>query len=496
MLFNTNKVRMDNAIVMKEKNIMIDQIKKYSPIFRRFFELDLSLKEYSEQIYQFNHSDIYIKRQEIVKSEILKKIQRLFGNDCQDKLNLEFDTQLACNIVDHHQFLNHPLLIADNIIANIGKFFQKNKAKAIVVISSGDVPPNNYFSKNGFQFHNKKVPLFSNSEKEASSCFLSKRDFDFVSRLKDVKWWQKFSQEEQNFLEQEYKKIKEMDFSGCENYNDQISVIVKNTWPYLFEEKIRETLPELLYITQEELTTGCLLKIINQDNFITATLFDKDFREKIVEYFRGIVVTWDEKENKGTHFFWRKHPSENKSLRMYLVGDKLVPADPNFKHLEVKLEKEEIIDLLQRGEIYPSLFIIFGVLNFYFGIKPLVGQGSLVYLNLIRDGWLKILANSKYAQEVQNMASYEIDCLIAGVSLFFGKEGQSLETLYAFDIIYNGGVTADYLNKIFNMKFRDLLSISVPGIYDYISQKYVPENEKIKPTVTSNMLAGGIINWL
>lgn len=487
---------MENVTVMKERNIMIDQIKKYSPIFRKFFELDLSLKEYSEQIYKFNNNDTYIKRQEVVKSVILKKFQRLFGVDCQEKLNLEFDTQLACNIVDHHQFLNHPLLIADNVIANIGKFFQKEKAKAIIVISSGDVPPNNYFSKNGFQFHNKKVPIFSNSEKESSSCFLPKRDFDFITRLKDVKWWQQFSKDEQNFLEQEYQKIKELNFSGCENYNDQISVIIKNTWPRLFEEKIRKTLPELLYVTQEELTTNCLLKIIDQDNFITAALFDKDFREKIINHFRGIVVTWDEKDNKGTHFFWRKHPTENKSLRMYLVGDMLVPADPNFKHLEVKLEKEEIIDLLQRGEIYPSLFIIFGVLNFYFGIKPLVGQGSLVYLNLIREGWLKMLVNSSYAQEVQNINSYKIDNLVAGVALFFEREEERLKTLYAFDIIYNGGVTSEYLDKIFNTKFSDLLSISVPGIYDYISQKYIPEDEKVKPVITSDILAGEIINWL
>lgn len=487
---------MDNSAVTKEKNIMIDQIKKYSPIFREFFELDLSLKEYSEQIYKFNYNNVYIKRQQIVKTAILNKFQQLFGSDCQEKLNLEFDEQLACNIVDHHQFLNHPLLIADNVIANIGKFFKKDKSKAIIVISSGDVPPNNYFSKNGFQLHNKKVPIFSNSEKESSSCFLPKRDFNFITRLKEVKWWQQFSKDEQNFLEQEYQKIKEMDFSGCKNYNDQISIIVKNTWPHLFEEKIRKTLPELLYITQEELTTVCLLKIIDQDNFITATLFDKDFREKVIEYFRGIVVTWDEKDNKGTHFFWRKHPTENKSLRMYIIGDMLMPADPNFKHLGVKLERREIADLLQRGEIYPSLFIIFGVLNFYFGVKPLVGQGSLVYLNLIREGWIKVLSNSAYHQEVKNIESYKIDNLIAGVSLFFEREDEKLKTLYAFDIIYKGGITADYLNKILNTKFSDLLSISVPGIYDYISQKYIPENEKIKPVVTSDILAGEIINCL
>lgn len=484
------------AEITKEKNLLIAQIKKYSPIFRRFFELDLSLREYSRGIYDFPRNPVYMERQAIVKEEILKKFKKLFGADSQKKLKIEFADQLACNIVDHHQVLNHPLLISDNVIANVPKFFQKEKQPAIIVISSGDVPPNNYFSKNGFQFHDKKVPFFSNSERETSSCFLPKRDFNFIERLKKLKWWSRFNQAEQVFLEREYEKIKNMDFSGCANYNDQISVIVKNTFPFLFEEKIRPALPELLYITQEELTKNCLLKIIKEDNFISESLFNPTFREKVISHFRGIVVSWDEQAGKGTHFFWRKHPSENKSLRLYLEGDKLVPHDKEFKPLAVKLDKNEIIGLLERGEIYPSLFTIFGVLNFYFGIKPLVGQGSIVYLNLIRDGWLKILADSQYAAEVKNISSFEIDYLIAGLAIFFERADNQIKTLYAYDIIYNGGATKGYLDKIFSMKFSDLLSISVPGIYDYISQKYVPQNEKIKPKITSDTLAGEIIDWL
>lgn len=113
--------------IEKEKNLMIAQIKKYSPIFKRFFELDLSLKEYSKGIYNFIHHPVYIKRQAIVKAEILKKFEKIFGPDCQERLNIKLDEQLACNIVDHHQILNHPLLISDNVIANIPKFFKAEK---------------------------------------------------------------------------------------------------------------------------------------------------------------------------------------------------------------------------------------------------------------------------------------------------------------------------------------------------------------------------------
>jgi hypothetical protein len=265
-------------------------------------------------------------------------------------------------------------------------------------------------------------------------------------------------------------------------------VIVKNLWPDLFEINIRQNLPELLYITQEELTTKCLLRFIDEDNIITRALFDHDFRTKILNSFRGTVVTWDERAGKGTHFFWRKHPIENKLLRMYASGDELVPADDEFKHLRVKLDKLEIRQLLETGEICPSLFVIFGLLNFYFGVRPLLGQGSIMHLNLLRDIWLRMLVASDFDAEIQNIQSIGMDRMIAGVTLFFKRTGEDFKAQYAFDIIYDGGIKVEELKKIFNLKFCDLLAVSVPGIYDYVAQKYIPEKEKIKPTITADML--------
>ena len=479
--------------ILKEKDLMVSQIKKYSPIFKPFFESELTLEEYSRTVYDFKKNQVYIDRQKLVKEEILNKFRKLFGPDAESRLKINFPPQLAINIVDHHQVLNHPLLIGDNVIANIDKFFQEEKQDAIVVISSGDVPPNNYFSKNGFQLHDKKVPIFSNSERELSSYYIAKRDFNFVEKLKQSKRWNEFDQVEQDFLTKEFEIIKSLDFSSCQDYKDQVAIIIQNSWPRMFEENFRQTLPDLLYITQEELTTSCLLKILKQDNFVSQALFNKTFREKIIEAFRGIVVTWNEKEEKGTHFFWRKHPTEDRSLRMYLVGDVLVPTDQRYQDLSVKLDKETILGLLEKKEIYPSLFLIFATLNFYFGIKPLVGQGSIIYLNLIRDKWIEVLKNSDFSDEVNNMKSYEIDKMIAGIGLFFDKSEEGVKNLYAYDILYQNGITEKHLDSVFKIKFKDLLEISAPGIYDYVSQKYIPDSEKIKPKINSDMLANLII---
>jgi hypothetical protein len=392
--------------------------------------------------------------------------------------------------------LNHPLLISSNVVANAEKILNKKKSGPIIVFSSGDVPPNNYFSKNGFTFHDKKVPIFTNKEKECNSNLLPVRDFDFIGNLELAKRLSEFNPAETDWLESEQQWIKSLDFSGCRNYNDQISLIVRKQWPRLFEAKLRPNLPELLYITQEDITTQCLLELVSEDNLVTHSLFDQKFRTKILEAFRGIVVTWAEDEAKGTHFFWRKYPGQSRSLRMYLKGNVLTPHDERFSDLAFELDRDTVVHLLKTGEIYPSLFVIFLVLNFHFGVKPLVGQGSITYLNLIRGRWIEILKDSDYESEIAHINSYEIDKLITGLIIFFHRQEKSLKTLWAYDIFFKQGLPEEYYRHLYSMPFKDVLSTSLTGIYDYIGSKYVPKDKRLSPTVKADDLAELVFNWI
>lgn len=483
--------------IKKECEIVVKQIKEYNIQLGNFFDLDMKLMDYSKTLYDYEPPGQHIERQQLVKVAIKNKLEKLFGKNYRNDLNVSLEGKLVLNIADHHQVINHPILMASNIISSFDKILSAKKAEAIVVISSGDVPPNNFFSKKGFTFHDKRVPLFSNAERELCSYYIPKRDFDFVESLKKADLWKNFNQDEKEFLLAECKKIKSYDFSNCENYIDQISVVVKNSWPQMFEEKLRANLPELIYLTQEEIVTECLIELLEDDeNIITRAIFDKDFRTCVLKNFRGIVVTWNEDEKKGTHFFWRKYPGQSRSLRMYFKNDKLVPDDERFKDLAVSLEKEVIIDLLKKREIYPSLFTIFGVLNFYAGIKPLVGYGSIVYLHLMKNAWLKTLKEMKMDKEAELLKTVEINGLIAGLSVTFKKSGDQIKTLYAYDVFYEGGLTKEYLEKIFNMPYADFLSISAIDLYDYTAQNYIPKGKRIFPKITGNDLANLSFKWL
>ena len=480
---------MNKQEIIKERDLLLSQTKKYAPVLRPFFESDETLEEYSKNLYHFKIDQVHQKRQDLIKKVIDKKFTKLFGSSYQKELKVNLDDDLAFNIADHHQVLNHPCLIGDNFIGNTEKFAKNEKQDAIIVISSGDVPPNNYFSKNGFRFHDKNIPLFSVSEKESVSYYLPKRKFNFIERLKQIERWSEFSQEEQEFLEKEQKRFDSIDFSKCTDYCDQTTLIVKETWPLMFEEKLRQNLPELLYFSQEEITSKCLIEILKEKNFISECLFNEKFRQKVIENFRGIVVTWRENEDKGTHFFWRKYPGEPRALRMWVKGNQLVPSDERYKDLSVNLDKKSIIELLEKGEIYPSLFLIFSVLNFYSGIKPLVGYGSVIYLNFMKNAWLKTLEDTEFENEIPKIEQIDTNGMIACAPIFFKRIDGKIKTLYAEDIIYEGGISADYLEKSLNMKYGDLLSIAVADLYFYIAAKYIPKSEHLKPTINFNDLA-------
>jgi hypothetical protein len=482
--------------VKKEKEIILSQIKKYAPQLRQLLELDIKLKDYPNNLFDFKADEEHLKRQKLLKNVIENKIEKLFGKDYKKDLKINLDGKMIFNIADHHQVLNHPLLISANFISNANKLIQKEKAEATIVISSGDVPPNNYFSKNGFTFHDKRIPLFSNSEREYCSYYIPKRDFNFVQKLKVSNKWKDFDENEQIFLIKESEKIKSYDFSRCQNYLDQITIIVKNSWPYIFDSKLRENLFELIYLTQEEIVTNTLIELLKEDNIISRCLFDDDFRKKVLDNFRGIVVAWKEDEEKGTHFFWRKYPSRPQSLRLYAEGNKLVPKDSRFKNLSVPLERDAIIELLKNKEIYPSLFMIFGVLNFYAGVKPLVGYGSVTYLHLMKQAWIKTLENTDFKNEIELLKKVQTDGLVAGLPIFFKRIDNKLKTLYAYDIFYEGGISEEYIKTILNMKFGDFISIAVADMYDYYGKKYIPKEEIIKPKINFNNLAELSFDWL
>ena len=464
--------------------VLEDGIRKYSPVVAEFFDREENIINYSRSLYEYQIDKTQEERQIRICREIENYIKRLF------KIEDEINSPLIVNIVDHHAILNHPILLATNFFANAYRLVDSDnkKKKPIVVLTSSVVPPNNFFNKRGFQYRGKKIPLFSTKYMHQASCFVDKIDFDFIKRLKDIEHWNQFNKEEQNFLITIEKEINNLDFSVARDYNDQISIIDRFLWKRLFHQEIRENIPDLFYLTQEEIMVHIFSEILKGDNIVSEAIFNRDLREKVLKEFEEVTGCWDEKNQKGTYFFWYRDKNRE-AERMYLKDDFLVAQKSGFK---VKLEKTELIKLIEEKIIIPNLFIIFGYLVFWCGIRPLVGHGSSNYLTKMKEAWLRSL-KTENEEEYRRISNIDTKGLIGGAIVTFKRDQKGeIISQYAFDVISDSGLTSDYLNNLLNMKYKNLLRPALLEIYD----SYVPVKERVNLELTTMDMMGDSFDWI
>lgn len=469
----------------QEKNkILEDAIKKYAPIVAESFNNNQTVFEYSKKLYDYNLDNVHEIRQKNIIRDLENNILEIFGR--KEILRLP----LAINIVDHHAILNHPILLATNILGNAYKLLDKdNKNKSsIVVLTSAIVPPNNFFNRKGFLLNGKRVPLFSNKEMHQASCFIPLHKFSFIERLKNIKSWHDFNEKEKNFLINLEKEICKIDFSRAKDYSDQISIINEFLWKMIFADDVRGHIPDLFYITQEKYFTKIISIILSEDNIVKKSLFNSEFRDLVIKKFDGLIGCWDNRNKKGTHFFWYRNKN-NEAKRLYLKNNYLESEDKLYK---IELEQDKIKYLLKNNEIIPNLFLIFSYLVFWCGIKPLVGYGSGNYLTKMKEVWMEIFQESD-KEEYLRTKGINTKSLVGGQIVTYNRnEKNEIYSQFAFDVIYNGGLDKKYLKNLFSMQYRALLKPALMEIYE----SYVPLDERIDLQLKTSDMMGKEFNWI
>lgn len=472
---------------------IVDQIRAHVPAMSPYFDIRDSLGAYSAKLAtRAPAKPAHRSRQKRI-ARAADAIARRWLPPGQSLPPLGPDDIAALNIVDHHQLLNHPIFLCTNVIANAAAIEHGN-GRPVVVLSCSNVSPSNDYLRMGFRFGGRPIPYFSAREYQDSIYLMETRRFDFVDRLVKLKRWPAFSSGEQDFLERYQVLLNSLDYSRCSGHRDQLSVAVRATWPLLFGVDIRHRVPGLLYVSAEELTRDCLVELLTEDNFLTATLLDTAFRRLVIDSFRGVMVAWDEAAGRGTHFFWRRNPASRKLLRLYVTGNKLVPADDRYHDLGVPLERQALIEHLVSGQLIPAVSLQMAVM-FYAGMRPLLGPSSLVYIKRFHDGWSGLLSACGEHEEAELVRDIDTSGLIAGMPLFFRRDSGGLRTLYAADVFADGGMSAEYMSRVFAMPFCDLLSVGASGHYE-LFLKYIPPEVRVSNRLGFDDAAALVHDWI
>ncbi len=469
---------------------VVEQLRRYVPIIAPYFTDGTTLGEHSARLRAGMPHPVHAARQEMLARAARRVSAQAFGIGSWATGITAADLR-AVNIVDHHQLLNHPLLLGTNVIADVSRLLGDPGNRPIVTFSCSNIAPGNYYLRNGFRFRGHQVAYFSAREYRDVIYYAPHRTFDFVERLRKAGRWTGFGPGDQNFLGDYQRLLNGLDYTHCARHKDQLAVALRATWPMLF----RTAVPELLYLNAEDVTRHLLIELLGSENHIADAILEPGLRGDVLDTFRGIVVAWDEQAGKGTHFFWRRHPTRPRLLRMYVRGNELVPADPRFAHLAVPLERAALIDHLRSEDLIPAVSLHVS-LFLYAGVRPLVGPGSLVYFTDFKAGWAKVLSRHGLTAEADLVSAVDTGGLIAGAPIFFERRGPELKTLYATDVMGNGGVDADYLRSVLTAPLRDVLSVGATGVYDLFANSYIPADQHMAARLGFDEAATLVHQWI
>lgn len=447
----------------------IADIKKYNPLFGQFYDHEENLLEYSKNLKNTDLPKEFLDRQKYYKQLIKKKIQFLFGSDFEFNLPKD-DEPLIVSTADHHGLLNFPLTNSSNFISNYLTILEKDKSPDIFTIATGNIPVCNATFKRGVDFNGKHINIFSRNERnrltlaqKSITLSLSKlaNSKENKEALKD-KGIPFFEKNELSFLRELDEKIFSFStLTELRTYSDQCSIWNYHLWQKFFTQKLRNRVLRLFILQSEDIDAEFIINIIenNKDSFIYKILFDPSVREMAIEEFNGCYGCWNKKNRTGTSFFFiLDKKGQNKPL--WLEGNLLVN-----KKLDVAFEFSEnnITEKLRKKEIFPSIVTSFLAMGFWAGIKCLGGMNQVRYLSDYKSRLESLLKKINHP-DFKHLKS--IDTLgFNTFSIFFGKVNGDHQELYALDIINQGGISQDYLDKLNQFSIRDFLLPSLPLYY-------------------------------
>lgn len=419
---------------------------------------DITIKQYLEEFKLTKTGLEHQQRQKLLQTEICNYLND-FNFDTSQISNWDLQNAMPINIADHHTILNKQMLWLGHIMES--QIFKQNSTKfPIVILSGSTVVAENAASTNNLSVDGNIVTHFyENFKTKISLNLFAKQDFDWSFPFKAIN---NLSSTDKNiwldfwcqFWLENSKKLNEID-----THINQITYFNNKLWSKLNTLPVN-SLTELFYVPLELVATNIILK--NPDLIYFDLLFEEAILGDILKEFEGINTCWNLQKNTGTHFFWYKHGTTNKMIRMYLKDGYLIPQYRDLESVKIKWDKAAILNELEKGTIIPSVFLCETVCSLWTGISKFAGFASTIYLDQMLDIWLKILKKHNYQNEFDLLSKIPPNFLTTGFSLLAKDDNPELSI---YDLVLNGGINQDLIDQLLNTKISNIYTKN-KGFFD------------------------------
>ena len=423
---------------------------------------------------------IKFHKQEVnVGKGIINEVKRIIadtGKISQELLDRQLSDYPIISYADHHGLLNYNLLYNSNILYS--EIVKKLQLPFAVVFAAGNVPLDNMSYPRGFYFKKQRFNFFGADESRSPVFLFGKKlcadrkiglNSFITGTAKDS-----LTIEEKKFLNFLFFESLEIEKASeiYETLSDQITFLNYKLWPYFFTKSLRDSLPGLIYLQSNPVILNILIaEIKKKDSLISTILFEPQARRVFLKNFFGTAGCWG--ENAGSQMFWGITQKKNykRLIRLSVDDSSNALVGENFY---LQLDRDAICTALDSKKITATLFFDYLIITFLDGYLVLGGFNQLEYLSQMKRAHIKSLREIGQNNLVDRFASCETDGLVCG--MIPCKFDSSIDLIWQYNSHngkFNGhlenGLTQDYLDRILDMKVRDMILPAVESIMQNVS---------------------------
>lgn len=387
------------------------------------------LEAYSRDLQSYTPHPLHTERQKLLHRVIQKELKRIFSID-----HVETANPAVFSIIDHHDVLNHSSFIFPNVVANMYRFQKKG---GIITITDSGVPVDHFGNRRGMNYKENILKLFSHSKRH--TVIFGAPPLAYTTLCRQDKG-----------LNFDIDAVFKATAATVSTYSDQISLINKLLWRKIFPAP---DAPELFHISGENIAMTLLETYIqDRDSVFYKILFDAPTRTACIATFNTIKGCWNNDTTYGTHLFWGIN-SKGGAERLWLENNALVNSK---KTIAIELTPENIRAQLKARAIFPGLFLVYGILIFYCGIKPLTGTRSNEYILKMKEKWME------FSTEKELISAIPTDNMVQN----------KFKNLFTLNIIERGGLDMHYIKKVEKMRLASELLSAILSSFRRIRHRY------------------------
>lgn len=444
------------SISMTEKELF-EHVLHHAPALKLLLERygNLSVYDYGKTFYKNSNTS---PQKETFLQLIESYTHWKHGMHMSKKVRESLEKNYVVATSDHHGPMGHPFFFQSSILRGL-----VHPAHPIINLCTSHVSLWNSSYPRGFmlQGDTKNIPLylpFFSASKRMSPVFsypaftekdiqtyclpklaqhLSRWNLSTEKADKIRRWF------EQNLLHSHIIEQK--------TYSNQITLINGRLWSDIFPQNM----PDFIPLDGEDFVRYILIEHIKIGGFLTTLLWWDGIHESIEQNFDKISCCFDIKGKKGTYLFWYLDENNHR----HALWRKWDSLESETSTVHIRLEKESLLDALQKGYIIPSGLLMYTILAGYYGLRCFGGYAQGTYLPDVLTAYEKTVSQSIDIPE----------SILCEDMIFSHTEKWTITT--ALDMLYNPSLadTKKLLSDAKNTSLEESIKSMLPEIARCIS---------------------------